>query len=84
MHVPRVPERAHIANELYDLDERSGRRLRHGKSVEHFGRLQPAIGRHAFLRDIAEHGVGAAESHDRHLGKKHGDFRENIVRPKNE
>ena len=57
----RVLPSAHEADELQDHDERSRRRFGETKSVHHLARLEPTVMKKRLLRDIRQHGVGAAE-----------------------
>jgi hypothetical protein len=71
----------HEADELHHLDEGTGRRLGHAQTVQHFARLEPAIGANGFLSDISEDGIGTAEGDDGGLAEENADLSEDVVRP---
>jgi hypothetical protein len=80
----RIPKGAHEADELHDHDQRAGRGLGQAQAIQHLAGLEPAVGLDRLLRDVGQHGVGAAESNHRHLREEYGDVREDIARTERE
>ena len=66
----RMLPRAHESDELQNHDQRPRRCFGETESVHHLTRLQPAVMKQRLLRDIGQHGVGAAESHDGRFAEK--------------
>ena len=73
MQRARIPKGAHEADELHDHDQRAGRGLGQAQAIQHLAGLEPAVGLDRLLRDVGQHGVGAAEGDDRHLAEEHRD-----------
>ena len=76
----RLPEGGEKADELQHHDQRPRRRLRHAEPVKHLAGGEPVIVFDRLLRDIGEHGIGAAERHQRHFGEKQRDLAKNVGR----
>ena len=56
-----------------------GRGLGHAEAVQHLARPEPVVVLDRLLRDVGQHGVGAAEGDDRHLGEEEGDLAERVA-----
>ena len=76
---PGIAEGAHEADELDHHDQRPRRGLGHAEAVQHLAGLEPAVGLDRLLRDVGEHGVGAAEGDHRHLREEDGDLAEDVA-----
>ena len=66
-------------DEVHDHDQRAGRRLGQRESADHLARRQPAVGLDGALGDEGEHGVGAAERHQRGAGEEQALLGEHAV-----
>ena len=69
-------------DELHDHDQRARRGLRQGEAPDHLAGRQPAVGLDGRLRDVGEHGVGAAEGHQRHAAEEDPLVHEDRLRPR--
>ena len=68
-----------VSHELVHHDERARRGLRQTQAVHHLLGHDPVVMAHGLLADVAEHGIGAAEGHDRCLAEQDADIDEGIV-----
>ena len=63
----------------HDHDQRPGRGLAQREAVYHLRRGEPAVGLHAALVHVGQHGIGAAEGQQRRLGEEPSDLRQRPV-----
>ena len=61
---------AEESSELQDHDERTGSRFGKAESIEHLICPEPLIMFDRQLRDIGQHGISAAECHERGFAEK--------------
>ncbi len=66
------------ADETQHQDQRPRRRLCERQAIDHVAGGEPAIALHRLLRDVGEHGIGAAESDHCHLGEEQAHLREDV------
>ncbi len=69
-HALGVAPGAHEADELQHHDQRPGRGLGQGHTVDRLRRGDPSLSHGHGVGDIGEHGVGAAEGDQRRLGEE--------------
>ena len=76
----RAPIAGEKADILHDHDERARCRLGHAETGQHLAGAQPVISLDRLLRDIGQHGIGAAETDDGDFAEEHRETREDIIR----
>ena len=70
VEVAGVAVGADEGDELHHHDQRPGSGLGQGEAADHLARGEPAVDVDGLLRDVGEHGVGAAEGDDRGAGEE--------------